>query len=168
MISMRPITGALAAIRRLRDDRGVAAIEAAAALPFIVALGAGVFEFGSLFYNMELMQTGVRDAARYLARAASPIAAETVAKNLAVTGSVTGTASPRVAWWQASHIQVTYRTTPNPVDPNTGSRLYRGGNPLTVIHVATTVDYGGQGLLAMMKLGPIRVSAAHEERYVGQ
>ena len=78
------------ALRAWRDERGAAAIEAAAALPFLVALGAGLFELGGAFYKYELMQTGIRDGARYLARVADPSAspAVTAAKNLAVTGSI--------------------------------------------------------------------------------
>ena len=52
---------------RLADERGVAAVEAALAFPFLLALMAGLFEFGSVFYNFELMQTGVRDAGRGIA-----------------------------------------------------------------------------------------------------
>ena len=79
-------------LRAWHDQRGAAAIEAAAALPFLVALGAGLFELGGAFYKYELMQTGIRDGARYLARVADPAAsaAVTAAKNLAVTGSVAG------------------------------------------------------------------------------
>ena len=73
---------------RLADERGVAAVEAALAFPFLLALMAGLFEFGSVFYNFELMHTGVRDAGRYLSRVPDLGAAEESAKRLAVTGSI--------------------------------------------------------------------------------
>lgn len=155
-------------VRSARDDRGVAAIEAAIAFPFLVALGAGLFEFGTVFYNVELMQTGVRDAARYLARTEEPTAAEAAARNLAVTGAVTAGQPLRVSWWQPQQVRITYRDTPNPIDPATGLRRYRGADPLKVIRVSTDVPYAGQGLLALIRLGPLQVGAAHEERYVGQ
>src|SRR5918998_6330047 len=90
-----------------RDTQGVAAMEAGLALPFIVAMAAGLFEFGSLFYNFEMMQTGVRDAARYLARVADPVASEAAARNLAIRGTVDTSGSPRVKLWQPTHIQIT-------------------------------------------------------------
>jgi len=127
-------------IRRFtRNRRGTAAIEAALAFPFMVALGAGMFEFGSLFYNFELMQTGVRDAARYLARVADPAASETAARNLALRGTVDSSGALRVTWWQATDIQVTYEAIPNAPDPTTGLRPYRGRDPLIVVRVSTSV-----------------------------
>jgi Flp pilus assembly protein TadG len=151
-----------------RDAEGVAAIEAALALPFIVALAAGLFELGSLFYNFELIQTGVRDAARYLARVADPATSETTARNLALRGTVDGTGSVRITGWRATDIQITYKTIPNPVDETTGRRLYRGRDPLVVVRVSTAFDHAGVSLLRAAGLGPLRVTAAHEERYVGE
>jgi hypothetical protein len=155
-------------LRLRHDDKGAAAIEAALTFPFIVLLGSGLFEFGSVFYNYEMIQTGVRDAARYLARVGDLPSSETAARNLAVRGTVNASAPLRVSWWQAADVQIIYRTTPNPIDPNTGLRLYRGNDPLTVIRVSTDLDYNGIGLLNAVGLGPVRVTAAHEERYVGQ
>ena len=156
-------------LRAWRDERGAAAIEAAAALPFLVALGAGLFELGGAFYKYELMQTGVRDGARYLARVADPAAsaAVTAAKNLAVTGTTGGTAPARVKGWQTSHLQITYVQTANPADGTTGLRQYRGGPNLTTVHVASAMPYAGLGLLGAFNLGAITIRAAHEERYVG-
>lgn len=150
-----------------RDANGAAAMEAGLALPFMVMLATGLFEFGGLFYNFELIQTGVRDAARYLARVADPAVSESAARNLALRGTVDSTGTLRVRWWQSAHIQVTYKTTPNPVDATTGKRLYRGRDPLLVVRVSTSFDYTGLGLLNAVGLGPVRVTAAHEERYVG-
>jgi Flp pilus assembly protein TadG len=150
------------------DIAGVAAIEAALAFPFIVALAAGLFEFGSLFYNFQLIQTGVRDGARYLARVADPVASEATARNMALRGTVDSTGALRVKWWQPTEIQITYKTTPNPVDETTGRRLYRGRDPLIVVRVSTSFDHAGLGFLKAVGLGPVRVNAAHEERYVGE
>ena len=156
-------------LRAWRDERGAAAIEAAAALPFLVALGAGLFELGGAFYKYELMQTGIRDGARYLARVADPSAsaAVTAAKNLAVTGSILAGAPARVTGWQTSHLQITYVQTANPADGTTGLRQYRGGANLTTIRVASAMPYTGLGLLSAFGLGAITIRAAHEERYVG-
>src|SRR3712207_158838 len=94
-----------------RDVRGTAAIESALAFPFIVAMVAGLIEFGSLLYNFELIQTGVRDASRYLARVADPAASEAAARNLAIRGTVDSSGALRVKWWQPTQIQITYKTT---------------------------------------------------------
>lgn len=155
-------------IRFGRDARGAAAVEVGLAFPFIVLFASGLFEYGALFYNYELIQTGVRDAARYLSRVQSPAAAEATARNLALYGNVGGTGTARVNSWQASHIQITYETTPNPINEATGRRLYRGRDPLVVVRVSTSFNYNGLGLLNAVRLGPVRVDAAHEERYVGE
>jgi hypothetical protein len=151
-----------------RDTRGAAAIEAGLAFPFLVLFGAGLFEYGSLFYNYQLIQTGVRDGGRYLARVADPLAAETAARNLARTGTVDATGTPRIQWWQPGDIQISYRSVPNPIDPVTGRRTYRGADPLTVVRVSTAITYEGLGLLTALGLGPLALNAAHEERHVGQ
>jgi len=150
------------------DTRGAAAVEVGLAFPFIVMFASGLFEFGSLFYNFELIQTGVRDAARYLARVPNPSAAETAARNLATRGTVDATGTLRVKGWQSADITITYETTPNPVDPDTGHRSYRGGDPLRVVRVSTEFNHSGLGLPKNLWLTPTKVIAAHEERYVGE
>jgi Flp pilus assembly protein TadG len=166
MVRARSITTRL---RRWRgDERGVAAVEAALALPFLFVVSAGLFEFGSIFYNFQLMQTGVRDAGRYLSRVPDLSAAEENARRIAVTGSVVDGQPPRVRWWNASEVQISYRTLANPRDATTGLRNYRAGDTVTVIRVGTTIPYSGTGLLSTLGLGTISISAAHEERYVGQ
>ncbi|HKH33930.1 MAG TPA: hypothetical protein VKA80_07165, partial [Beijerinckiaceae bacterium] len=72
------------------------------------------------------------------------------------------------SWWKPEHVQIAYRTTANPRDATTGLRNYRGGDTLTTIRVSTTAPYQGMGLLSAIGLGTIQISAAHEERYVGQ
>jgi Flp pilus assembly pilin Flp len=151
-----------------QDTRGAAAVEVGLSLPFIAMLAAGLFEYGALFYNFELVQTGVRDAARYLARVPDPAASETTARNLALRGTVDPAGTLRVKWWHADDIKIEYKTTPNPMDEATGRRLYRGSDPLSVVRVSTSFSYSGFGLLNSFGLGPVKVTAAHEERHVGE
>jgi Flp pilus assembly protein TadG len=150
----------------VRDRRGVAATEAALVLPFVLALGGGVLEFGMMYHRMQLMEAGVRDAARYLARTGNPSAMEAAAKQLAVTGTVAPGGTPRVRSWETGHVTVTYRATANP-RPATGSRPYRGGDIVEVVRVEASLPYEGLGFLALVRLNGLRIGAVHEERVVG-
>jgi Flp pilus assembly protein TadG len=152
----------------MTDDSGSVAVEAALALPFVIAFAFAIFEFGGMLYSYEMVQTGVRDAARYLARVPDPDASETQAKAIAVTGSPTGSGATRVAGWSARDVTVSYASAPNPVDAATGLRAYRGGDPLRIVTVGTTFQPRGLGLLSVIGLGPIQVTATHTERHVGQ
>lgn len=159
-------------LRRARrwsgDRRGTAAIEAAVFTPLLLLFVIGAAEFGNMLYNANLIQTGLRDAARYLARVSDPVPAESFAKNLAVTGSINGDAPPRVAWWNTDDIVVTYRITDNPPDPETGRRAFRSGPEVMVIRVATTVSYAGLGTLGVLGQDAVSIAFAHEERFVGE
>lgn len=155
------------------DIRGASLLEGAILLPFLFTLGLGMFEFGNLLYQYQLVMSGVRDAGRYLARvdvtAGTPrTTAEANAKNLALTGTVDGSGAARVSWWNAADITVTYPTTNNPIiNTDTGARTYRGGPLITEIRVSTTATYGSFGFLSYVGLGPITFTLEHRERHIG-
>jgi len=155
-------------------SEGSAMVEMAAILPFLLILGCGVFEFGAFFYQYQMIEAGVRDAARYLARVSDPAnstapcasavltAKESSAKDIAVMGVIGGT-TKRVSWWNESDITISYRTVANP-----GYALYRGPNPITIVHIATTPQYPGVGFLSFLGLGTqITFNLEHEERCIG-
>ena len=73
-----------------RADRGSALLEGAIALPVFLTLVCGVYEFGFYLYQQQLIASGVRDAARYLALTDNPNNPDYQlhAKNLAVTGLI--------------------------------------------------------------------------------
>ena len=77
-------------VQRLRRERdGAAMTEAILAVPILIMLAFGMLEFGSLFWQREQIETGLRDAARYMARCRHDTAVcQTVARNLAYYGSV--------------------------------------------------------------------------------
>jgi hypothetical protein len=87
-----------------RDEDGSALIEGAIVVPVLCLLLFGVYEFSWFFYQQHLISTGLRDAARYLARSSAPCNPESFqwpidrasARNLATTGWVGGGAA-RVA-----------------------------------------------------------------------
>ena len=51
-----------------RSTDGTALVEATIITPVLIVLFFGVFEFSWYFYNQQLVEIGVRDAARYIAR----------------------------------------------------------------------------------------------------
>lgn len=145
---------------------GAALVEFSLTLPLLLSLAFGVGEFGRLLYQHQLIVTGIRDAARYLARVSDPIAATAAGQNLATTGLVTG-GTARVSYWQASDVLVTAPTVANPTDPLTGQPSYRSGGPVTVVRVTTTVQYQDVGFLSFLGLTPPTFTLAHEERFIG-
>lgn len=164
--------------RAWMDRSGVALIEAALAFPVLIALGVGVFDFSNYFYQHQAVVTGVRDAARYLARSscatansggdpATACAAQIVeAAQIAVYGDIGGT-SPRVGNWSTREIAAKFSATANPINVTTGDTTYRGGDPIYTITVSTSFAYGQIGFLTMLGLANPTIAATHTERVVG-
>src|SRR5206468_11888894 len=98
-----------------RDDEGSVLIEATILMPFLVTLMFGLFEFSWYFHKQQLVESGVRDAARYLARTdagaldADPCndtAAVAKAKSIATNGVVSG-GTARVPTWAVGSVTIT-------------------------------------------------------------
>src|SRR3954447_20592055 len=100
-----------------RDDEGSVLVEATILMPFLVTLMFGLFEFSWYFQKQQLVESGVRDAARYLARTApettpptdpcsltTPVDFKARAKNIAVTGAATTGGTPRVPGWTVGSV----------------------------------------------------------------
>jgi len=152
----------------IRNIGGAAMVEMAMVTPVLIVLGLGTFEFGNYFYNHHIVTTGIRDAARYLARFDDPIAQSAQGRQLAVTGEIAG-GQQRIAWWNAVDVSVSLRNIANPIDPNTGERPYRGRDPLSIVQVGTNVNYGGLGFLSVLGLGAsMNITVTHEERVIGE
>jgi len=81
----------------LSAQSGAALVEAAVVLPVFLTLVGGIYEFGFFLFQEQLVNSGVRDAARYLALTVDPTgnANQSNAKNLAVNGSISG-GTPRL------------------------------------------------------------------------
>jgi len=151
-----------------RDRRGAALLEMTVVTPFLILLGLGVFEFSNLLYGQHLITTGVRDAARYLARRDDPLGSANAGIEIAVMGEVSGTAK-RVSWWNLADVSVTLIPTANPINVATGTRPYRGPDPLNVVRVSTTVTYPGLGMLSAIGISSsLTLTLSHEERVVGE
>jgi Flp pilus assembly protein TadG len=109
-------------LKRLRTDgSGAALIEFTIVAPLLLLVGLGIFEFGNVLYGHHLVNTGVHDAARYLARVDDPTASAASAKQLAVYGQIGGSAK-RVSWWGTGDVSVSLSSIPNPIDEVTGAR----------------------------------------------
>jgi hypothetical protein len=140
-------------------EHGAALVEAAVILPVFLTLVGGVYEFGFFLYQEQLVTSGVRDAARYLALTADPasVTSQSIARNLAVSGSIGGGA-PRVAGWETSDVSVSIAS----IDNATGS--YGGGPVVQVVTVSTSFAGHTLGFLGLLGLKSPTISAYHQER----
>src|SRR5258708_9218550 len=99
-----------------RDMHGSALVEATVLMPVLFTLVFGVLEFSWYFYDQHRVATGVRDAARYLSRGTDPnnIALQFNAKNIAVTGSISG-GTARGPAWTTENVNIDFASIQNPV-----------------------------------------------------
>jgi Flp pilus assembly protein TadG len=147
-----------------RQNEGTALVEGAILMPLMIVLLGGVFEFSWVFYQQKLVETGVRDAARYLTRVPVPCGTQykTYAQNIAVYGSTSTTGfSPRVNGWTTADVTITCPT----FDNSAGN--YMGGATLYRVLVSTSFPDPSFGFFGLFGLSPPNISARHEERYIG-
>lgn len=163
------MTEAMTMGRNRHDERGAALVELSIVVPLIAVLGLGVMEFANYFYNYQLVQNSVRDAARYAASlpydTANTTKNDAAIKNLAVTGVTTG-GTRRVDWWTTGDVTVTWGTVSNPTLGG-GAQSYRYNGDVPVVTVSTTVAYPSLGFLGFIGLGSINLQASHKERVFG-
>src|SRR5258708_11150243 len=122
-----------------RESEGSALVEGALVVPILCTLVFGVFEFSWLFYQQHLISTGIRDAARYIARTANPndITIQTGAKNLATTGAIDGNTARVNGWW-THDVHIAYASADNPVGVD-GLTPFRGAPALQSATELTTL-----------------------------
>lgn len=143
-------------------DSGAALVECAVILPVFLTLVGGVYEFGFYLYQEQLVTSGVRDAAHYLALTADPTSTtnQASAKNIAVSGSITG-GSSRVRGWEPSNVSISIDSIDN------SSATYGGGAVIQVVTVSTSFVERPLGFLGLLGMKPPTISAYHQERCVG-
>jgi Flp pilus assembly protein TadG len=99
------------------DTEGSALLEASILTPVLLVLFLGAFEFSWYFNRQQMVEVGVRDAARYLGVASpNPCSDSTLltsAKNLATTGIVGSGGTPRVPTWSTGDISISCTTIDN-------------------------------------------------------
>lgn len=166
-------------IRRLvfwRDEDGSALLEGAIVIPVLFALVVGTLEFSFIFFEQHVVSTGVRDAARYLARTSNPMAtaAQTAAQNLASTGSVAGGSARRITGFDPSGITFSFQSVDNSLDAVTGQRPYReatvgcgGPDDVIVITATGTFTHSALGFLAYFGISPPTITVTQSERCIG-
>lgn len=150
---------------------GAVLVEFTLVAPLLIFLTLGTFEFGRALQQHHVLDKGVRDAARYLARVPLTCSGGTYtwgdatdltnAKNLVVTGSTTG-GSPIISNLSDSDIQISV----NCIDNSAGT--YRGYPEIPVVTVTARVTYQDFGFLAALGLSAPTFSASHEELSIGE
>jgi len=145
----------------VRAREGSAGIETAFALPVLIALGLATADAGWLLSESHRMKAGLAAGAHVLARSRDVAASEDEAKNVAVTGQTASGGTARVKGWTAAEVTVSYRL----VDNADGD--YAGDDELRIVRLESERAYAGLGLLRMVGMGQVRLSAAHEERWTG-
>lgn len=150
-----------------RDTKGSALVEAALILPVLIALIFGVFEFSWLICQQHMIVSGVRDAARYIARSSRPNdpAIKLSAKYLATTGAIDG-ALQRVSGWKVDDVVIDYTFLNNPRGGD-GLTNFRGGALIESVSVSTTFSVPSLGFFAFLGLSPPTFTVSHQERIIG-
>jgi len=152
--------------RRIRllwhDIEGSTLAEATVLLPVLFSLTFGVYEFSWVFYTHQLVSAGVRDAARYAAKASDPCGSATIAdaQNLATTGQVTGGGTARVMGWSASSVTLTCTSVDN------SAHTYRGDSTITIVNVTTSFTDNSLGFFPYLMMSAPTISVSHSERAV--
>jgi Flp pilus assembly protein TadG len=160
----------------LRDRDGSALFEAAIGIPVLLFLVMGVIEFSWFLYQSHQVATGIRDAARYLARTGNPTASanQAAARHLATSGQVSG-GTARVRGFtdetisfcvgagggcasQCAGVPVT--SGGNPCGTEQGCR----GGPVSVVVASTSFPEQSLGFFQVLGLKPPTFCLWHAER----
>ena len=148
------------------DERGTALVEVAITVPLVLLLSAGVFEFSNILNTRLLLEAGVEDAARYMARCSSDWdTCKARAQNLAANGAVSA-GSARVDGWLPATVAIT-KTSTNATD-GSGTQLYLSNkSTVDVVNVSTSYSYPDVGFLSYLGFGALTLSVSHQERVIG-
>jgi Flp pilus assembly protein TadG len=155
------------------DSEGSVLIEATVLTPVLVMLMFGLFEFSWYFHKQQLVETGIRDAARYLSRVAQDgtdpctvtdpttnVLFKDQAKNIAVTGVVTG-GSPRVSGWKTGDVTILCSIFSN------STHTYDGATNIYIVTASTNFADPNLGYFGLLHLTAPRLTASHAERSLG-
>lgn len=152
----------------LEAKRGAALVEFSLVAPLLVFMMCGLAEFATIMRQYHIMEKGVRDAGRYLARV--PMtgctlngASVTLAQNLALTGRTAGGSHLLPTWNDAATVTVTVAQC---VDNSGGA--YRGRDDMPVIEVTADAPYADLGLLSVIGVDDIDLEVTHQQLWIGE
>ncbi|WP_189342577.1 MULTISPECIES: TadE/TadG family type IV pilus assembly protein [unclassified Mesorhizobium] len=150
-----------------RDEKGAALVEVALVLPLVFLLSAGVFEVSNILNTRLLLEAGVEDAARYMARCSDTWDnCKALAQKLAANGAIDGTTA-RVTGWVPTDVQIDKLSTAA-VDTTTNTQLYLSSkSTVDVAAVSTDYSYIDLGLWPYLGFGALTLSVSHQERVFG-
>jgi Flp pilus assembly protein TadG len=141
----------------LREQGGAVLTETLIVVPFVTLLSVGILEFGNMFWQKEQVETGLRDAARYLARCQTDedfaaACSEDTARDIAFYGTASpgGDASLRVSGWGPDAGDITF------TEPEEG-----------VIRASTSHAFATSPLFELLDMDTMTLDAHHDERYIG-
>lgn len=154
--------------RFIAAKRGAALVEFTLIAPILIMLMCGVAEFSNAMRQYHIMEKGVRDAARYLARSemngcALDGAAVANAQNLAIRGQISGGSFLFPTWTNPASVVA---SVPQCFDNSGGA--YRGYPNMPVIEVTATAPYADLGMLTVLGLGGITLQVSHEQLWIGE
>ena len=153
--------------RFLREHGGAALVEFSLMAPLLILLMCGLAEFANAMRQYHIMEKGVRDAGRYLARVqmtgcAVAGSAVATARNLALTGSATGGSYLLPTWTDPNSVIV---TVPTCVDNSGGT--YRGHAQIPVIEVTARAPYADLGMLSVIGFDSVELHVSHQQLWIG-
>lgn len=152
-------------LRGFASDRdGSVLVETLIAVPVVTALTVGVLEFGNIFWQRQLVQTGVRDAARYWSRCRPDTpqfratCSADIARNIAFRATPDGSGPLRVPNW--------YRDADLVIEPAQDA-LPGAPGPDDLVVVTGRLIYASSPMFGLLGLEPITFTYTHTERYIG-
>ena len=151
-----------------KAKRGAALVEFSLVAPLLILIMCGLAEFACVMRQYHIMEKGVRDAGRYMARV--PMtgctlngAAVTQAQNLALTGRIGSGSYLLPSWTDPSTVSVAVEQCFN----NSGG-TYRGRANMPVIEVTARAPYADLGLLSVIGVGDIALEVSHQQLWIGE
>ena len=144
-----------------RDENGGVIAEAGLLLPLFISAGLGTLDLSNLMLQNHKLESQLSMASSYLSRSSDPTNWETVAKQLAVTGTKDGSGNVKIKGWSTGDITITYQAVAN------SNGEYRGDEDIRIVTVSSNVDYKGFGLLSSVIPNGIQLNASVEERLIG-
>lgn len=145
---------------------GAAMFEFAIALPLLLIIFAGGWEMARGLWQYQMLNKGVRDAARYLARVDDPTSAlsQTMALRLVVAGDIDTAQPPRI-----DHTKLAVTVGKRTFDNSAGTFRGPGGtsDDIDVIQVLAVYTFDAP-LLAFVGIDDVlTLTVGHEERHIG-